>query len=218
MMNAAATILAFATACVPDLPLDLLVHRNFTDSGKQQIAFNDTLWWSVSQQRSRLDIDHSDGSQISTVTDPLVSGMAYSARTTSVGVCTCSCFAFSNPLLNHSYIGPGMVNCTRKLPDMTINGTSTQHFVVYADQPTLVRIDYYANQPASGPFPVQVITPLGTQKFGRCVALRLSPSHLTIFDPQRCCKNMTEGRCIVPEENAAKLRDEIFGHAAGSVL
>ena len=191
-------------ACVPKLPADFsAAQRAFIPAGEAQIATNDTLWWSVSAQRSRLDIyDRAQRTTTSTVTDPGGSGLAFSAKTHANGTCSCLCFAFRATLRPHDYLGPGVINCTRVLPDAVLPGGGnssnatklTRRWTAFAQQPRLVRVDYWSGEPVDGPWPLRVVNSAGTQEFVAGGGAAGVPP-LAVFEPQACCAGVPAGNC-----------------------
>ena len=195
------------------------MQRRFTPTGAAAAATNDTLWWSVSEQRSRLDIDDRAAATLtSTVTDPLGTGLAFSARTSTGAngsTCSCGCFGFRTALTAHSFLGPGVLNCTRVLPDAPLNGSASsslaRRWLVFAEQPAMARIEYWAEE--SGPWPLRIQSSLtGTQVFGaRGPAVPASPD---VFAPQACCRGVPPSSCRQLGADEARLR--LHGAAAAA--
>ena len=199
-----------AASCAPELPGDISgVSRRFTAAGEVTPSFNDTLWWSTSLQRSRLDIRNRDGSTVSTVTDPGGSGLGLSSQTAANGSCRCDCFPFTARLVPHSFLGPGLINCTRQLPDAALPGRRNgagvrriggggppavlaRRWLVYAAQPGVVQIEYFAAERAPWPLRIEVAG-FGTQEFDDCGAADTSggsgcgwPPALSAFKAPGC--------------------------------
>lgn len=182
-------------ACVPSLPSDIITRRAFTPVGRASPAVNSTLWWSVSLQRSRLDIfDGTLHTTRSTLTDPAGTGMAYSAEIASDKSCTCTRFPFSNALQEYTYIGTNIANCTRRA-DTFVNGIPVRHWSVDALQPYADHFEYFAEM--SAPWPVQIISKTGRQDFAGFTQV-VPP--LAAFKPQPCCAST-----ITPPRTAAAL-------------
>jgi hypothetical protein len=177
-------VAALRFTCVPELPSDITAHRTFTPTGQVQAALNDTLWWSSSKQRSRLDINYYDGPirYVSTVTDPSGSGLAHSAQVSANGSCTCKTFPFTSAIENYTYLGHDVVNCTRE-PNTEVRNIQVRHWLVFAMLPTLARVGYFSE--VNSPYPVQIVSPPGTQDFTNFTA---GTHPKTTFVPQACCK------------------------------
>ena len=127
----------------------------------------------------------------STVTDPKGTGLAFSAMTATTGSCECTCFGFDTELQRHSYV-VDVLNCTRR-PDTVIDGRSARKWEVWvADEGVPVRYEYFAEPAASGPWPLRIITPAGTQDFDRFVN---STPDVAAFAPQGCCRGMPHTEC-----------------------
>jgi Uri superfamily endonuclease len=171
--------------CVPRIPLDLVARREFTPSGRASPVVNSSLWWSVSSQRTRLDVfDRSSGSLRLTVTDPQ-RGVGHSAVIESNGTCRCSRFPFTGTIVPYSYIGSNVTNCTQRA-DTAVRGIPVRHWSVDTLQQHVnsgpVHAEYFAEMEA--PWPVQIVTRSGRQDFGGFDERAHPPG---TYAPQRCC-------------------------------
>ena len=184
-------MLAAAPTCIPELPADFEAHREFTPSTRAAPVVNSTLYWSVSLQRSRLDIyEHATRSLRMTTTDPAFSGLAHSALVnTSSGRCSCKVFHFTSKLSTYSYVGRGITNCTR-MPDAHVRGQRVRHWSVDADEPK-GHYEYYAAEAA--PWPVRVESRAGTEDFSR-MAAALPP--FSTFAAQACCASAVPASAV----------------------
>lgn len=227
----ATTIAGFPArpSCAPPLPSDIVAHRTVwlretsrEGGGPRNGTLNDTLWWSATLQRSRLDIhNHADGLFTSTVTDPGGTGLAYSASWPSGGDpavatagCKCSCFPFANRLQNYSYLAPAadIVNCTELPLPAPVRGRLASHWVVYSEQPPAerpTRTDYFAaasSEPAGWPlaWPVRVVTEAAVEDINN-ISAAVPP--LETFAPPACCSGVSPARCgMVPPSASLLLR------------